>query len=454
MAKRVDMRAVALDTLIDIEKNKKLSHIAIGETLMRYQFEQKTDRAFYTRLCEGVIEREIYLDYILDTYSRTPMKKCKPLIRCLLRMGVYQILFMDVRDAAACSEAVSLAKKRGFGRLSGFVNGILRTVTREKDSLSLPDPGKDLPKYFSVLYSMPEWLVCLFLEQYGMETTEKMLDSFLKVRPFTIRTNLSLTTTQELEKALAEEKILFKKGAYLPYAYHLSGINYPGKISSFRKGWFAIQDESSQLAVEIADIREGDQILDICAAPGGKALHAADRLHGTGKVIARDLTEYKTDFIKENCERMHYNHLIIEEWDALEEDESLRNGIDVLLADLPCSGLGIMGRKNDIKYQITKEQLSELVLLQRRILSVAWKYVKPGGEMIYSTCTLNKEENEGNVRWIEENTPLKAISIEERLPEKLQGRTGKKGYLQLIPGEDSCDGFFISKFRRPEEKER
>ena len=139
MEKRTDMRAEALDTLIDIERNKKLSHIAIGETLMRHQFEKKSDRAFYTRLCEGVTERKIYLDYILDTYSKTPMRKCKPLIRSLLRMGAYQILFMDVRDAAACSEAVSLAKKRGFGRLSGFVNGVLRTIVREKDRLPVPD---------------------------------------------------------------------------------------------------------------------------------------------------------------------------------------------------------------------------------------------------------------------------------------------------------------------------
>ena len=157
MEKRTDMRAEALDTLIDIERNKKLSHIAIGETLMRHQFEKKSDRAFYTRLCEGVTERKIYLDYILDTYSKTPMRKCKPLIRSLLRMGAYQILFMDVRDAAACSEAVSLAKKRGFGRLSGFVNGVLRTIVREKDRLPVPDK-KEFDKYLSITYSVPEWL--------------------------------------------------------------------------------------------------------------------------------------------------------------------------------------------------------------------------------------------------------------------------------------------------------
>ena len=177
MEKRTDMRAEALDTLIDIERNKKLSHIAIGETLMRHQFEKKSDRAFYTRLCEGVTERKIYLDYILDTYSKTPMRKCKPLIRSLLRMGAYQILFMDVRDAAACSEAVSLAKKRGFARLSGFVNGVLRTIVREKDRLPVPDK-KEFDKYLSITYSVPEWLSRLMIDQYGAQTAEMMFASF------------------------------------------------------------------------------------------------------------------------------------------------------------------------------------------------------------------------------------------------------------------------------------
>ena len=449
MEKRIDMRAEALDTLIDMERNKKLSHIAIGETLMRNQFERKSDRAFYTRLCEGVTERRIYLDYILDHYSKTPMKKCKPLIRSLLRMGAYQILFMEVRDAAACSEAVSLAKKRGFGRLSGFVNGVLRTLIREKESLPIPDK-KDFVKYVSIYYSVPEWLAKLVIEQYGKEKTEKIFSSFLEARPLTIRTNLSKITPEELERELKEEGIKVEKGNYLPYAFTIADFNYLGKLPAFRQGKFAVQDESSQLAVEIADIKPEDFVLDVCAAPGGKTFHAADRLHGTGKVLSRDLTEYKTELIEENRDRMHYDNVKVQQWDALEEDDSLLESVDVLLADLPCSGLGIMGRKNDIKYQMTEEQLGELVLLQRRILSVIWKYVKPGGQMIFSTCTINQGENVKNVQWIEENTPLRLASIEEYLPKNLKNRTGSQGYLQLIPGADTCDGFFISKFKRPE----
>ena len=200
--------------------------------------------------------------------------------------------------------------------------------------------------------------------------------------------------------------------------------------------------------VEMAGIRPGQIILDVCAAPGGKTFHAADRTGEQGCVIARDLTEYKTEFIKENNDRIGYNQIEIQEWDATVFDESMEEKADVVLADLPCSGLGIMGRKNDIKYHVTKEQLSELQALQRKILSVVWKYVKPGGILVYSTCTLNRGENEENVRWIEENTPLRAVSLEESLPEALRGRTGEKGYLTLHPGVDDTDGFFVSKFVR------
>lgn len=446
MEKKTDMRAVALDTLIDMDRNQKLSHIAIGDALMRCQFESKQDRAFLTHLCEGVTERKIYLDYMLDSVSKTPMRKCKPLIRNLLRMSAYQILFMQVPDAAACNEAAALAKKRGFRNLTGFVNGVLRNLSRQKESLSLPDAKKEREKYLSVRYSMPAWIVELLDKQYGKDLCETILASFMKVRPVTIRTNLSKITAEDLKKRLEEEKVSVEQAAYLPYAFTIHDFNYLGKIPAFREGLFAVQDVSSMLAVSVADIKEGDLILDLCAAPGGKTFHAADRLGKNGKIISRDLTEYKTDFIKENQERMDYNQVEVEQWDATELDENLIGKADLVIADLPCSGLGIMGRKNDIKYHISSQQLSELVELQRRILTNAWQYVKKGGQMIFSTCTLNQGENIENVRWIEEHTPLRLVSIEENLPEELQGRSGKEGYIQLIPGMDSCDGFFFAKF--------
>ena len=207
-------------------------------------------------------------------------------------------------------------------------------------------------------------------------------------------------------------------------------LKYKDKIPVIRVGKPLLSDESDY---EI-----------VCQAVMGQV---KDRLGENGKVISRDLTEYKTDFIKENNERMHYNQVTVEEWDACTPDPELFGKADLVIADLPCSGLGIMGRKNDIKYHTDSLALEDLVKIQRRILTQAWRYVRPGGEMIYSTCTLFDGENIENVRWIEKNTPLHLVSMEDQLPEELKGRTGKEGYLQLIPGQDKCDGFFFAKFK-------
>ena len=318
---------------------------------------------------------------------------------------------MHVPDPAACNEAVILAKKRGFCNLSGFVNGVLRALIRSKENLPLPDQNKEPLLYMSVRYSTPEWLVDVLMKQYGREKTQKMLEAFLQVRPMTIRTCLAKTTPEALRQSLEAAEVTVKEGRYFPFAFQISGFNYLQKIPAFREGLFVVQDESSMFPVQLADIQEGDRVLDVCAAPGGKTFHAADYVGESGKVIARDLTEYKTDLLQENNARMQYEQVTIEQWDA-------------------------------------RKPMDELVVLQREILSVVWQYVRPGGKLIFSTCTLNQKENEENVRWIEEHTPLRAVSIEDRLPERLRGRTGEKGFLQLLPGVDDCDGFFAAKFIR------
>ena len=431
MEKRTDMRAEALDTLIDIERNKKLSHIAIGETLMRHQFEKKSDRAFYTRLCEGVTERKIYLDYILDTYSKTPMRKCKPLIRSLLRMGAYQILFMDVRDAAACSEAVSLAKKRGFGRLSGFVNGVLRTIVREKDRLPVPDK-KEFDKYLSITYSVPEWLSRLMIDQYGAQTAETMFASFLEARPLTIRTNLSAVTPEELVNKLKSEGVTVHAVPELPYAFEISGLDYLAGLKSFKEGLFYVQDVSSMLVAETAAPKKNDYVIDVCAAPGGKSTHMAELLQGSGMVEARDLTEYKVDLIRENIARHGLSNMKAVQMDATVDDPDSHQKADVLVCDLPCSGLGVMGKKTDIRYKMTKEKAAELAKLQRQILSVVWDYVRPGGTLVYSTCTIHRSENEDNTAWFLKEHPEFSLEFQR----------------QIFPGEAGSDGFFLAKLVR------
>ena len=451
MAEKYNIRELALDTLIDMERTGRLSHIAIGEALVRLQYSSKQDRAFFTLLCEGTTEQRIYLDYVLDQFSHTKMRKCKPLIRNLLRMSAYQILFTAVRDAAACNEAVSIARKRGFRNLSGFVNGVLRTLVRQKLMIQFPDREADLNRFLSVRFSMPQWIVEELADRFGPEKTEDILAASLKIRPVTIRTNLSKICPEELAAELGREGITAEEAPWFPYAFHISDFDHIRRIPAFRQGLFSLQDISAMLPVAVADPAPGDFVIDVCAAPGGKALHAADLVGPSGRVLARDLTEYKTDLIRENNERTGFSWLETEVWDARKTDGRLAGKADLVIADLPCSGLGIMGRKNDIKYHVTRERIHELADLQREILSAVWPYVRPGGQLVFSTCTLTEEENEANVRWLTEHTPLKPVSIEDKLPLELTGRSGSQGMIQILPGLDEGDGFFVAKFCRLQE---
>lgn len=442
-------RESALDVLMKIDKKEALSHIAIGETLEKYQFSEKKDRAFFTRLCQGTLERRLTIDYVINQYSRTKVKKLKPLVRSLLRMGVYQILFMDqVPDSAACNECVKLAKKRGFSKLSGFVNGVLRTVSRQKGSIAFPSREKDFVSYLSVACSMPEWIVCHFLKSYTEEETEMIVRSFLESKKTTVSWMESNGSREELVDSLQKEGITVEDGKLLPEALYISHYDFLRRLAAFREGRFIVQDESSMLAGKIADVKEGQKILDMCSAPGGKALYMADKLHGTGQVIARDLTEYKEELLQENIKRTGFQNIRSQIWDARITDEELTDTMDVVLCDVPCSGLGIMGKKHDIKYNLEESVLETLVGLQREILETAISYVKPGGSLIFSTCTINPKENEENFGWLLEQSGFEPEDLTPLLPKRLDLETAKDGYIQLLPGIHPCDGFFIGKLRR------
>lgn len=440
MSSDINMREVALGVLLEVlEKNSYLSQV-LSMTLEKYQYLDKQDRAFLSRLCEGVVERKLTLDYIIDQHSKVKTEKMKPVIRTVLRMGVYQLRFMDqIPDSAACNESVKLAVKKGFGGLRGFVNGVLRGIAREKET-DFPD--------LSVRYSMPEWLVEKWERVYGAEKTEAMLAAFLENRKTHIR--CMEDKTEALLQELQEEGITVERGAYLPYALTISGYNYLKQLKSFQSGQFQVQDESSMLIGECAGIKEGDTIIDVCGAPGGKATHAAQKLKGTGLVSVRDLTDRKTDLIRENVKRLGLTNIEVKEWDALTLDEEWIGKADVVLADLPCSGLGVIGKKPDIKYHASERGILELRDLQRKILSVVQQYVKPGGILMYSTCTVCPEENEENAAWFAEIFDFKRLSLKEEVPEALKESVAENGSLQLYPGIHNCDGFFLSKFKKME----
>ncbi len=446
----INTRELVLDILLELAKEKEYSNILIAAVLEKYDYLDQREKSFIKRVSEGTIERRIQIDHVLETFSKVPVRKMKPLIRELLRMSTYQLLFMEhIPDAAVCNEAVKLVKKRRFQSLQGYVNGVLRGIARNKDVISYPERDGDEQRYLSVCYSMPAWLVEHFTKAYGTEACEKILRSFLVRKPVSVRLEEGLT--KEEKEALLQE---WRRGGaevvahpYLPYAYLLSKAEGIRSLKGYGEGCFAVQDVSSMLVVEAAGIRPGDTVLDVCAAPGGKALHAASKLAGSGQVVACDVTEYKTDKIEENRNRLHKDNVVIKVRDARVFDADLEKSADVLLADVPCSGLGVIGRKQDIKYRVTKEALTGIVALQKEILRNVVRYVKPGGILMYSTCTMNPAENEEMVFWLCREYPFAPESMKGALPEQLR-EEGEKGYLQLLPGVHETDGFFLAKLRR------
>ncbi len=451
MNQQVNTRELILGILLEVNKEGQYSHLVIRSTLEKYQYLEKQERAFITRVCEGTLEYKLRLDYILNRFSTVPAEKMKPVIRELLRSSVYQILYMDsVPDSAVCNEAVKLARKKGFYNLTGFVNGVLRKIAREYGSIRFP--GKEEPEeYLSVIYSMPKWLVQRFLEQYGFEKTEKMLEAFLKEKPTTIRIREYLVEKEAVLESLKSQKVTVEKAPYVENAYYVKDYDYLPVLDAFRVGSIQVQDVSSMLVGDIAAPKEGDYVIDLCAAPGGKTLCIADKLKGTGRVDARDISRTKTDYIRENAIRQNFLNVVVTEKDATQLDSDSLEKADIVLADVPCSGLGVMGRKTDIKYKLNPAKIQELAGLQREILEQASTYVKPGGTLIYSTCTIGKEENQDNVEWFLEHYPYELESLDPYLCEELRSETTKKGYLQLLPGVHKCDGFFIARLKRKTE---
>lgn len=433
---KINERELVLDILLLVTRDGVHSHVAMGQVLEKYQYLEKKSRAFISRLTQGTLERMIELDYVIDCFSKTPVKKMKPVIRCILRSGVYQLLYMDnVPPSAACNEAVRLAGKRGFSGLKGFVNGVLRAISRAQTSGTLqekyPDEKTEPEKCLSVRNSIPLWLAQQWIDTYDYAIAKSICEAFLKERPTTIRVNTGKITVEELTGELRAAGVAVEPAEGCPDALFISGYDYLNRLPAFVRGDFYVQDLSSMQAALAADVKSGWKVIDVCAAPGGKAVHVAQLLRGSGHVEARDLTEYKADLIMDNIERCQVENMSVKVWDATVPDDDAVETADLVIADLPCSGLGVLHGKPDIKYNMSPGQMEELAALQRQILSVVQAYVKPGGRLVYSTCTVNRAENEGNAAWFAKTYP----------------QFEKKSEQQILPS-DRQDGFYIAVFDR------
>ena len=432
MTDTINTRELIMNILLEMDREKTPCHLAVRDALDKYQFLPRQDRAFIKRVCEGTVEYGIQNDYIINQYSKIKINKCKPVIRAILRMSVYQIRFLDaVPDSAVVNEAVKLAEKKHFYNLKGFVNGVLRTIVREKDHLPMPKEN-NTTQYLSVKYSMPEFLVEEFVSQYGKETAETMMADFLKEKQVTIRINRWNNTIEETKKSLESQGAELEKAPYLGEAFYLKNFETIASLNAFQEGRFQIQDVSSMMVAETVAPKKDSYIIDVCAAPGGKSVHLAEKLGGTGMVEARDLTEYKTDLIRQNIARHQLSNMRAVQMDATGLDEASIGKAEVVIADLPCSGLGVMRRKTDIKYKMTLQAEQELVSLQRNMLETVCQYVKVGGTLLYSTCTMDKMENEDNVTWfLKQHPQFELVKMQQIFPQKTYG-----------------DGFYLAKLQK------
>lgn len=448
----VNTRLIALDTLMIYEKEGKKLRPLLFDVLKRQDALDRRDRAFIKVLTEGVVERRIALDWIIDQVSERKTGKIKPVIRMILREGIYQLLFMDhVPDRAAVSEAVKLVRIKHIDGLTGFVNGALRSVIRYRDDgICYPDIETE--------YSIPMWIAERFHRDYGNDRAEVMIKSGAGSQPLYIRVNRRLTDRTKLSRILEAEGTMTEPvgsisgseaPGFLPFTLKVKeGSLVPAESESFRRGLYSIQDLSSQTAMyELWDTILGYikhenkvdiNIIDLCAAPGGKSCYLAESLDGISgelsdiryRITAFDISEDKLGKIRENAERTACDKIMTAINDASVFNLQLEQNADVVIADLPCSGFGVIDRKVDIKYNVVPDDIVTLCKLQRQILDNAVRYLKDNGILLFSVCTVTQEETVSQSEYI---ASLGLHKIKEQ---------------QLIQGVDPCDGFYYSIWRK------
>ncbi|SCJ77611.1 Ribosomal RNA small subunit methyltransferase B [uncultured Eubacterium sp.] len=421
-------RKTAYNTLLEMETNQAYSNIELNKQIGELQPDSP---AFVRELVYGVIENRVYLDHILQQLIPKGLKGLKKQTLTLLRMGLYQLIFMDsVPDYAAVNEIVKMARRLVPGR-DGFVNGVLRGYNKKKDQLEMPDYDTNPIGYLSLKYSFAEWIVKLWNEQYGLEKAEQLLAASNSKPPVSIRVNRLKISRKDLAERLSGKGFEVEHGRLSERSLFVKGS---GLLSTeeFESGLFSVQDESSILAAEILAPKSGETIIDVCAAPGGKTLAISEIMANTGRVLAFDIYEHKLELLKKETQRLGISIIETGEHDGTLLCEKLVQSADRVLVDGPCSGLGVIRRKPEIKYKELEDDGRELADKQLAILETASQYVKKEGFLLYSTCTVNKIENAEVVsRFLRKHKEYELVRSR-----------------QLLPGVDETDGFFICKMRR------
>ena len=436
-------REIAYKVLLDIEKNKNYSNMAINKHFKDVKMSNQ-DRGLATEIIYGVIENKYYIDYMIDKLSKVKTNKMEIYVKTLLRMGIYQIMFLNsISDYAAVNETVNLAKKKN-SKVSGFINGILRNVIRQKEEIGKVKTKDDVD-YLSIKYSYDKWMIRNWMIHFGKEFTEELLEANNERPNIYLRTNTLKITRDELIKKLEKQNIKAEKVNVVDEAIKVEHLKDIENNSLYKEGLFTVQDVSSMLVGKVMNPKENSLVLDVCSAPGGKTTHMATLMNNTGQVVSRDIYDHKLKLIKAASKRLGLTNVDVEEFDGMKLDRESIAKFDYVLADVPCSGLGIIRRKPEIKYK-EKEEFRQLPPIQKKILENASKYVKVGGTLIYSTCTIQDSENIDVVKeFLEKNKNFELVPIKEV---NVDLENQEKGYMKIYPNVHDMDGFFISKLIR------
>lgn len=419
-------RKTAFEILFEIEKEGAYSNLTINRFLEKNKPENP---AFIRELVYGVLENKILLDYYLDNLIPSGIKKVKKKEATLLRLGIYQLIFMDsVPDYAAVNETVAIAKKLVRGR-EGFINGVLRGYMKKGNEIKLPDESKDLKNYLSVKYSFPTWLIEKWEEQYGIEECKLLLEASNSRPQLSIRVNIDKISRDDLKGYLEEKGYEVTLGTFSERTLHIKGSGLLDD-DKYKEGYFSIQDEASTVAADVLSATPGETIIDVCAAPGGKSTAIAELMKNDGKVYSCDIYEHKLELINSLAKRLGLSIIETTLLDGTKGKENWFAMADRVLADVPCSGLGVIRRKPEIKYKDITD-FTELVEIQKKILNNAAKYVKSGGTLVYSTCTINKDENQSQIsEFLSNHEEFELISEKQFLP------------------TENIDGFYVCKMMK------
>lgn len=436
--KNVNARLLALQVVDSVLCNGAYSNIALNKAIAAKKLND-LDRRFVTELVYGCIKAKGTLDWILSQNISRPLNKISPVILNILRLGVFQIYFLErIPASAACNESVNLAKKYGHQGTVKFVNAVLRNCVRTKEGMAYPTIEQDLILHLSLTLQHPVWLIKRWLKEYGIEDTKKLCGFNNQVPPLALRANTLEITREELLAKLASDDFIVRTSEWSNDGIVCEKL--PSMELLFKKygTYFYVQDESSMLVANILNPQPGQRVIDVCSAPGGKTTHLAQLMRNKGEIIATDIHPHKIGLIKENAERLGIDIIKPQVQDAAQNMPEWNATADCVLVDAPCSGLGVLRRRAEARWTKTEEGLGEFPGLQKAILANAARYVKPGGRLVYSTCTLEKAENADVIQFfLESNKEFELAGF----PHPKTGEIIKE--LQILPQHDGIDGFYI-----------